>query len=93
MSQGFRFKTLQDSWEGRFQERGQGSLETEELGEPTAWGRLAVRDLTANEGDESDPGLVPGLGRAPEKEMPPHPVSLPGKSTDRGILMGYSSQS
>ena len=33
---------------------------------------LVVKNLPPNTGDVRDPGLVPGLGRPPEKGMAPH---------------------
>ena len=35
-------------------------------------GGSVVKNLPANEGDAGDVGLIPGLGRSPEKEMATH---------------------
>jgi len=37
-----------------------------------------------------DLGLIPGLGRSPEKEIQPTTVFLPGKSHGQRSLVGYS---
>ena len=45
---------------------------------------LVVKNPPANAGDVRDMGSVPKSGRSPEKERPPTPVFLLGKSMDRG---------
>ena len=48
-----------------------------------------VKNPSANVGDM---GLIPGLGRSPEREMATHLVFLPGKSHGKRSLVGYSSR-
>jgi len=44
-----------------------------------------VKSLPANAGDTRDEGLIPGLGRSPEKEMAAHfSISCQENSTNRG---------
>ena len=54
---------------------------------------LGVKNLSANEGDIRDAGLVPGSGRSPwRRKWQPTPVFLPGKCHGHRRLAGYSLQ-
>ena len=49
-----------------------------------------VKNAPANAGDLRYMGVIPGLGRSPEEDMEPTPVSLPGESQEQRSLEGYS---
>ena len=52
---------------------------------------VVVKNLSADEGDATDAGLVLGSGRFPwRRKWQPTPVFLPGKSHGQGSLVGYS---
>ena len=53
-------------------------------------GGSGVKNAPANAGDLRDMGVIPGLGRSPEEDMEPTPVSLPGESQEQRSLEGYS---
>ena len=53
-------------------------------------GVSVVKNLAANAGATEDASFILGLRRSPEKEQPPAPVYLPGKSHGQSSLAGYS---
>ena len=50
---------------------------------------LVIRNLPASAGDARDVGLIPGLGRSPEKGMAIHSSILPRKFHGQTNLLGY----
>ena len=83
--------------EGKREEgRKEGRVPISQTLQVWTWSRLVTWGFPgSSDGKESacsagDLGLIPGLGRSPEKEIQPTTVFLPGKSHGQRSLVGYS---